>query len=252
MKRSENINEIATALAKAQGEMDNASKEKTNPHFGSKYADLASVWDSVREPLSKNGLSIVQSPSTTADGLVRITTLLLHQSGQWFEDEFDLSPRDKTPQSFGSATTYGRRYALMGMVGIAPGDDDDGNAASIPDKKRAGTTSQAKPPAKAVAPVAQAPVTPMQQRNEELTKAVSPVNWPAGTVAQYCTLAYKKSKISELTESEYLDLISRLKNQTFSQAKSQLKPPAAPSIAPEPAPTHSPNFDQPAEPGSEG
>lgn len=134
MKRSEDIGELATALALAQGEIEGAEKSSTNPHFKSKYADLAACWDACRGPLSKNKLSIIQSPSTTENGNLKLTSLLLHSSGQWIEDELILTPRDASPQSFGSATTYARRYSLMAIVGIAP-DDDDGNAASMPARK---------------------------------------------------------------------------------------------------------------------
>lgn len=130
MKRSEQINEIATALSKAQGSIEGAAKDSVNPHFKSRYADLASVWEACRLALSLNGLSIAQTLAFR-DGMVEITTLLAHNSGQWFEGTLALLPRDQTPQSVGSAVTYGRRYSVMSMVGIAP-EDDDGNSASLP------------------------------------------------------------------------------------------------------------------------
>lgn len=128
MQHSENINELATALAKAQGEITGALKDSANPFFKSKYADLASCWDACREPLSKNGLAIVQSPETGADGLT-LTTLLTHSTGQWIKNTFRMLPKDDTPQGVGSALTYARRYALTALIGIAQ-VDDDGNAAS--------------------------------------------------------------------------------------------------------------------------
>ena len=127
MNRSERIDDLAAALATAQGAMEAASKDKTNPHFKSKYADLASIWDAIREPLSKNGLSVVQLPEEI-DGKIRLTTMLLHKSGQWIEAAYSLPPTKNDPQGFGSAITYMRRYALSG-VGVAP-EDDDGNDAS--------------------------------------------------------------------------------------------------------------------------
>lgn len=128
MKRSESIGAIAGALAKAQGEMEGAAKGNVNPHFKSKYADLASVWDACRGPLSKNGLSVLQPVS--ADGAkVTVTTILAHSSGEWLEESLTMTAQQNTPQGVGSAITYGRRYGLASMVGIAP-EDDDGNAAS--------------------------------------------------------------------------------------------------------------------------
>lgn len=128
INRSAEIGELAKALATAQGAMENASKDKLNPHFKSKYADLGSVWDAIREPLSKNGLSVVQLPCTDDGGKVQVTTLLMHASGQWIEATYSLRPTKDDPQGVGSAITYMKRYALAG-IGVAP-EDDDGNLAS--------------------------------------------------------------------------------------------------------------------------
>lgn len=127
MKHSEQLGDLATALAKAQGEMEHASKDKLNPHFKSKYADLGSVWDAVRVPLSKHGLSVLQLPTVDA-GVVSICTILMHSSGQYIEATYALPAMKNDAQGFGSAITYMKRYALTG-VGVAP-EEDDGNAAS--------------------------------------------------------------------------------------------------------------------------
>lgn len=127
MERSEGIAQLAGALAKAQAEIEGASKDSTNPHFKSKYADLASVWDACRKPLSKYGLSVVQLPR--AEGAnVTVTTLLLHNSGEFIGETLTVQAQDGKPQSVGSALTYCRRYGLSTVVGIAP-EDDDGEAA---------------------------------------------------------------------------------------------------------------------------
>jgi ERF superfamily. len=130
LKYSPQLNELAKALAIAQGAMEAAKKDKNNPAFGkaSKYADLASIWDSVREPLSKNGLSVIQLPCMDEQGRVAVATLLMHSSGQWIEATYALAPTKSDPQGFGSAITYMKRYALTG-TGVAP-EDDDGNAAT--------------------------------------------------------------------------------------------------------------------------
>lgn len=139
MMHSEQINELAAALAKAQGTIQGAVKGKINPAFKSKYADLASIWDACREQLSSNGLSIVQTFDATPEGSVSLTTTLLHTSGQWIVSVLPVRPVKNDPQGMGSAATYARRYALAAMVGVAPDDDDDGNAASTkaPAKKAA-------------------------------------------------------------------------------------------------------------------
>ena len=118
------LNELAAALAKAQGAMNNASMNRINPHFKSKYADLAALWDAVRKPLSDNGLSVVQ---IIRDG--RLHTMLLHTSGQRLCSDYPL-PATARPQEMGSALTYARRYSLSALVGIAADEDDDANATS--------------------------------------------------------------------------------------------------------------------------
>ena len=127
MTHSEQINELAAALAKAQGQIEGAKKDSINPHFKNRYADLASVWDACREALTTNGLSVVQSAENCEAGY-GVTTMLLHTSGQWMRGTLYLKPAKDDPQGAGSALTYARRYALAAMIGIAP-EDDDANAA---------------------------------------------------------------------------------------------------------------------------
>lgn len=125
MNRSETVGNLAAALAKAQGAMHGAAKDSRNPHFNSKYADLASIVDACREQLAKNEIAVTQLPSTPEAGLVRMTTLLLHSSGEWLEsDPLTVQAKDAGPQAVGSCLTYLRRYQLAAMVGIAPEDDD--------------------------------------------------------------------------------------------------------------------------------
>jgi hypothetical protein len=148
MTTSEQIGELAAALAKAQAEMEGAAKNSTNPHFRNAYPDLASVRDACVGPLSKNGIAVVQSPSislTAEFGAgVTVETRLIHGSGQWMAGTLSCQMKDASPQSVGSAITYLRRYALLSFAGIAP-TDDDGEAAH-------GRPKVAQPVAKASAP----------------------------------------------------------------------------------------------------
>jgi hypothetical protein len=170
MQHSEQINELAASLAKAQAEITGARRSSENPFFHSKYADLAEVWDVIRGPLSKHGIAVYQSPEME-DGRVKVTTMLIHASGQWMRSELSLRmvkerrgqggerefvPLDD-PQSAGSAITYARRYALAAAVGVAQ-EDDDGNAASV------------QPPR----------VLPRWPEGERLSKAVQDVGMCAG------------------------------------------------------------------------
>lgn len=122
------MKEIATALAKAQAAMKPALKDTANPFFKSKYADLTSVWEACREALTKNGLSVVQTTEFEGDA-VWIETILLHSSGESIKGRYPLRPMQQTPQGYGSALSYARRYSLAAMVGVVA-DDDDGHAAS--------------------------------------------------------------------------------------------------------------------------
>ena len=129
MNRSDTIAELAKALALAQSEMKGAAKDNKGAFANTRYASLASVWDACREPLTKNGLSVVQSTRMEGNAVVIVTTLL-HASGEHISGEIALPPTKPDPQGHGSAITYARRYALSAMVGIAPEDDDDGAAGS--------------------------------------------------------------------------------------------------------------------------
>lgn len=128
MNQSENLNELAMALSKAQGEMDNAKKDCNNPFFKSKYADLTSVWAACREPLTKNGLAVVQT-MCDKEGKLILETTLMHSSGQWIKSFLPIIAQKPDAQSMGAAITYMRRFSLSALVGICP-EDDDGNAAS--------------------------------------------------------------------------------------------------------------------------
>jgi hypothetical protein len=128
MHKSESIAALAAALSKAQAAMRCAMKDSENPHFRSKYADLQSVWEAAREPLAKNGLSVVQVPGTTERG-VSVETLLLHESGEFIGGVVEIPLAKMDAQALGSGLTYARRYSLAAVVGIAPGDDDDAESA---------------------------------------------------------------------------------------------------------------------------
>ena len=124
MIHSENLNEISAALAKAQGEIRGAVKDASNPHFRSQYATLASVWEACRDALSKNGIAVVQSPTSDEAGNIAVETILTHSSGQWISGAVGCKPGKADAQGVGSVITYLRRYSLAAMVGVAPEDDD--------------------------------------------------------------------------------------------------------------------------------
>ena len=128
MNKSESLDKLATALWKAQGKIKHAVKDSANPFFKSKYADLTSVWDAIRDAFQAEGLSVTQIPSTNDDGVACLETVLLHASGQFVSGCIPLNPAKNDPQGFGSAISYMRRYALQSIAGVCA-DDDDGEAA---------------------------------------------------------------------------------------------------------------------------
>jgi hypothetical protein len=230
--RSEQINELAAALSKAQGEMKNAPFDKKNPHFGSAYASLASVRDTVREPLAKHGLSVTQ---TLEDD--RLVTTLMHASGQWVESSCRM-PQSAKAQEIGSYLSYMRRYSLSALLNISADSDDDGNDANnIPPAGSAGRAnapkassdgekrSHAAPAASTPAP--RAPVvapkkpesTPDVNRSKVMAAAQS-AGWAPESVTRYIDQAYGVKLVRDLTSDqvEYLIKVIKAKNTTDAMA----------------------------------
>ena len=161
MNKSETIGALAKALSLAQGEMENASKTATNPHFKSKYADLAEIINTVRPVLAKHGLSVTQFPSY--DGtLAHVETIIAHESGEWMSGTTSSPVQKADPQGIGSATTYLRRYSLAAACNLAQ-EDDDANSATKP---KATTTRPTPAPVHKPmpTPVANEPMMTDQQR----------------------------------------------------------------------------------------
>jgi len=166
MKHSESIALLAGALAKAQLQIEPASKNATNPHFRSHYADLASIWDACRGPLGANGLSIVQFPCDGEVGRIGLCTMIVHSSGEWMSETITVKALKEDPQFLGGVLTYLRRYSLAAVVGVTATEDDDGNAASTPANARVAAPASrpyipppVSPPAVNAPPVAHKPVS---------------------------------------------------------------------------------------------
>ena len=120
---------IAAAFVQAQRNFAPALKKADNPYFGTKYADLAVCIEAVIDALHANGIALVQHTDQSDKGVI-VSTVFLHESGEHMETGSIFVPAaQNSPQAFGSALTYARRYSLMTSCGIAP-EDDDGNAAS--------------------------------------------------------------------------------------------------------------------------
>src|SRR5258708_5827975 len=143
-RSSESIGTIAGALAKAQAELSNPEKSLTAtirspfPREADRtfrYASLSSGLDIVRKALGKHEIATVQTTAIDEAGLIRLTTVLAHSSGEWVSSDWPVCPVSETsaPHRMGAALTYARRYALFTLVGIAGEDDLDApDLAAVP------------------------------------------------------------------------------------------------------------------------
>lgn len=137
IKQSESISALMKAFVAMQAEITNVEKNASNPYFKSKYADLPTILNMSRPILQKHGLAVIQMPSMD-QGLVIVTTRLVHESGEWLESTAmtPLQQAKQDPQGVGSAITYLRRYGLSAMLNISQEDDDGESAMSRPQKRQ--------------------------------------------------------------------------------------------------------------------
>lgn len=150
MKTSDQINEIAKAMAKIQNEMRPASKSAKNPFFKSTYSDIASIWDSFRDPMTKYEVTVWQDVISTETN-VSVLTRLVHSSGQWVEfGPITIPLVKKDAQAVGSAISYAKRYALSASIGVVSGEEDDDGESAVGRGKSAYDTkpTQVQPDAK--------------------------------------------------------------------------------------------------------
>lgn len=148
MNKSESIKALAVALTKAQSEIKSVKMDAVNPFFKSRYATLGAVIDASKEVLEKNGLVVTQL-STSDNGEVGITTLLMHSSGEWIESTCTVAIEGKNiAQEAGKAITYLRRYSLSSILNLYAEEDNDGQSPKKSGKtqeKRNSTQEKAKP-----------------------------------------------------------------------------------------------------------
>jgi hypothetical protein len=192
MTKSDNINELISALVKAQADFKTAKKDSKNPFFKSNYADFESVVTATRDSLLKNSLCVIQTTSYVGD-LAVLHTTLFHSSGQFITGEYPISAPIMDAQKMGSAMTYAKRYAYSAIVGAVTSDDDDGEKAQDRGiKYKQEVKQESKPPATA------------QQAIESLRKTVSekPKEDYSGYVISFGK--YKGKSLSTLSEAAIL------------------------------------------------
>lgn len=206
---SDNFEQFAAALAKAQGEFTNPPKNRTvkvktrdrhsreyNGEYSFDYATLDAVLDVVRKPLSANGIALTQVVDGNP-GEMQLTTLLIHSSGQFMRSTVPILPDDNGPQALGSAITYLRRYVLQTMLGLCAEEDDDGNNASGNESDRY---------AKGAAP----PANRQQPKNDQRPKQE---NKPASQKPRSDTAEPKdENALDAADEAILVGLLTRLQN----------------------------------------
>lgn len=190
MNKSESIGNLAKALATAQGEMKAAEMTATNPFLKNRYADLGAVIVAIKPVLSKNGLSVVQPVSGTGE-FVTVTTLLMHESGEWIEEIISLpvgEARGKSQaQEAGSIITYLRRYSLASMLGVYADEDTDGNPVTQNNGKTKAELPNT-PPAAVAEPVTKEPESKIDWLPEALMRLSKEYSQPMNRIAN--ALAY--------------------------------------------------------------
>ena len=135
MEQSESVNELATALAKAQAEIRNPGKNTKNTFFKNEYADLTAVLGCIRPVASANGLSFIQAVEAY-NGNVAVTSQISHSSGQWIKQvaSVEVPKTSKNPiQDLGSMATYLKRYQAQSMWAICADEDTDAQDLGIED-----------------------------------------------------------------------------------------------------------------------
>jgi len=209
-KTSESTTKLDSALAKAQGQIQVASKDKINPAFRSKYADITSVWEACREALSKHEISVTQWPIHSENNKLHLVTRIAH-AGEWMQGEFSIPVDKSNAHGYGSAVTYAKRFALSAALGIVSDDevqaDDDGNAAS----QAQGNAAKSSQPVKPKATPAAAP-----QKPSEFDSVQSGVQ--AFDVSQYASWDTPK------LEAYMVEMIDKLKERKLSPAQLKGEP----------------------------
>jgi hypothetical protein len=203
MRTSEQINEIAAALAAAQTEVKNAKANSENPHFRSTYADLESVREACMGALNKQGIAVLQCPVMAEERHAGVITRLIHKSGQWIEGELLMNVVKNDPQGVGSCITYARRYSLAAFAGVAT-EDDDGNAASTPPSRPAQSAQRpvAKPTPKSVSKPAE-PSAPLE--GVAATTMCFGTKYKGTPIGHIPREALLKAAVAELTDPAELE-----------------------------------------------
>ena len=220
MKTSDSVIEISKALCNAQKEMKPAIKDSKNPHFKSTFANLTSVWESIRIPITSNGLSIWQDISTT-EKTVSVITRIAHISGEWIEfGPFTITLFKTDPQAIGSATSYAKRYAICAAVGVVSDDEDDDaeKAMSRENDKKTYSKYEPKPPI----PQQEKKFIPITSKEWSTFKSDLEVCTPDYQSQVWSYLDSQSITSEDKVDKDLLDKLNRGIKKHFSQAKADV------------------------------
>ena len=201
--QSKDLNELYTALSKAQSEFEIAGLNNVNPYFSKKYADYSSVIKASRGPLTKNELSVIQQIRTNEDGQSILHTRLGHSSGQWIETQMRITPPKNDIQSFGSYLESLKRHCYASLVGIVThGEDDDGEMAMIDSRQ-----ILAKGPSKKY--------NPKEQSYETISKEqLDEIEYELGDyldIAEEIMDGYRIQSLADLPSSKFRTALTRIR-----------------------------------------
>lgn len=216
--QSPEINELVTALVKAQSEFSAIPKTSDNPFFKSKYAALPDVVAIANPIITKHGLSVSQFISMDGTGRDILTTYLMHTSGQFIVQDMPLHlVPDKngfvTPQIQGASVTYARRYSYMAVLGLVADEDDDGNLAS--QSSPASAKAQSSSLGEKVAKVAGKPVSGDNPATDNMVKMI----WAICHKSLNWVDAQMFDTIDEITGRR----VDKLNDLTFNEAKAVIE-----------------------------
>lgn len=206
--RSESITSLAKAMVACQPMIDNATKNSMNPAFRSKYANLEAVIDCFKEEAGTCGLVLLQSPGMIGDR-ASLTSLLLHESGEFIEFLHECPLPKSDPQGFGSAMTYLRRYSAAAIWNLTQ-EDDDASKASGPASK----TPPAQP-SKASQTTAPAVTTPAKEA-EPCTDTEKKIQIYSDLVK---TVAKGRAFVQNIEDEKALEELKKEIEITFTEGK---------------------------------
>jgi hypothetical protein len=212
--QSNQLNDLAAALSKAQAEFPPIPKNRSvkvttrdGKNYSYCYADLSDIIESVKPVLAKHGLSFTQETRSDERGQLWLWTTIMHSSGQWRSGNFPLVLSQR-PQDTGSSITYARRYTLCAALGIQAEEDDDGNAASGNDSE----SNNRKPYIK---PVANAPVENRDQLYKEMMAVYKNfmAAYPDANIKVILNNRYNVEETKLLTLEQLKDFVKHLKTE---------------------------------------